>query len=250
MRILVSNDDGYDAPGIRALADAASALGEVYVVAPVHEQSAQSHSLTLRQPLRARPRGDRAWEVSGTPADCIYMAFHGLLDGPPDLVLSGVNRGSNLGGDVHYSGTVAAAREASFQGIPSVAVSLHILDEHRDRHYETATGVAMDVARFVLEHGLPAHTLLNVNVPNIPPEALLGIRTATLGNRNYDHKVARREDPWGLPYYWIGGSHVAFDDIPGSDGPLVESGYASVTPLHSDPTLHTFLDELRERIDS
>lgn len=250
MRILVSNDDGFDAPGIRALAEAAADLGEVWVVAPTTEQSAQSHSLTLRAPLRAHWRGERRWAVDGTPADCIYLALHGLMDGPPDLVLSGVNRGSNLGSDVHYSGTVAAAREACLAGLPAVAVSLHLTEPGGAHHYETATRVAKSVARSVIADGLPADTLLNVNVPNVPPDDLEGVRVARLGRRMYDHKVTERADPWGLPYYWIGGAHRAFEEADDADGLLVERGFASVTPLHSDPTLHTFLDALRDRLDA
>lgn len=250
MRILVSNDDGYHSPGIVALADAVASLGEVWVVAPDAEQSAKSHSLTLLSPLRATRRGPRRYAVNGTPADCIYLGIHELLDGPPDLVISGINRGSNLGNDVHYSGTVAAAREACLAGVPAIAMSLHIEPEADTHHWETACDVARHVAAHVRDRGLPAHTLLNVNVPNVPAPALRGIRTATLGVRNYDNRVTRREDPWGRDYYWIGGAHLTFSDIAGSDGPLVEQGYASVTPLHSDPTLHTFLEDLSERLDT
>jgi 5'-nucleotidase len=249
VRILVANDDGVDSPGLHALAEAAAALGTVWVVAPDREQSAMSHSLTLHTPLRARTRGERTYAVNGTPADCIYLAMHELMDGPPDLVLSGINRGGNLGNDVHYSGTVAAAREAVLAGAPAVAVSLH-LDEHdKQLHWATGCEVALHVARAVLDGGLPPATLLNVNVPNVPPPDLRGIRAATLGIRRYENRVTRRADPWGRDYYWIGGTHLEFADIPGSDGPLVERGFASVTPLHSDPTLHAFLDPLRARVD-
>lgn len=249
MRILVSNDDGFDSPGLHALAQAAEAFGTVWIVAPEREQSAQSHSLTLQSPLRARRRGDRRFQVNGTPADCIYLGIHGLMDGPPDLVLSGINRGSNLGNDVHYSGTVAAAREASFTGLPAVAFSLH-LDPSADTvcQWETATHVARQVIPVVIDGGLPQRTLLNVNVPNVTLDALRGVRVATLGHRHYENRVTRREDPWGRDYYWIGGAHRAFDAIPESDGPLCEAGWATVTPLHSDPTLTSFLAPLRARL--
>lgn len=248
MRILVSNDDGFESPGIQALADAAAAFGTVWVVAPEREQSAQSHSLTLQSPLRARRRGDRRYIVNGTPADCIYLGIHGLMDGPPDLVLSGINRGSNLGNDVHYSGTVAAAREASFTGIPAIAFSLH-LDVAEDVvcQWETACDVVRQVVPVVRDGGLPPRTLLNVNVPNVTRDALRGVRVATLGYRHYENRVTRRADPWGRDYYWIGGAHRAFDDIPDSDGPLCERGWATVTPLHSDPTLSAFLAPLAAR---
>ncbi|MCB9665543.1 MAG: 5'/3'-nucleotidase SurE [Alphaproteobacteria bacterium] len=249
MRVLVSNDDGYDAGGVHALAEAAAALGEVWVVAPLTEQSGQSHSLSLSVPLRVREHAPRWFSVSGTPADCIYLALHELMPEPPALVLSGVNRGSNLGNDVHYSGTVAAAREAALAGLPAVAVSLHLEPEDRDCHWDTAVQVALRVARMVLDAGLPPRTLLNVNVPNVPPDQLLGVRAATLGVRTYENRVTRREDPWGRPYYWIGGAHLAFEGRADSDGPLVEGRWATVTPLHCDLTDHAFLDALHDRFD-
>lgn len=251
VRILVSNDDGYDSVGLHALAEAAEAFGEVWVVAPEREQSAQSHSLTLHSPLRARKRGERRYHVNGTPADCIYLGVHGLMDGPPDLVLSGINRGSNLSNDVHYSGTVAAAREAALSGFPAIAFSLHLpIAEDLVCHWETAVKVVHHVVPRLLDGGIPARTLINVNIPNVVREDLRGVRTAVVGHRHYENKVTRREDPWGRGYYWIGGAHRAFEDVPDSDGPLCEAGYATVTPLHSDPTLHSYLAPLRARIDT
>jgi 5'-nucleotidase len=249
VRILVSNDDGVDAPGIRALADAVSVLGTVWRIAPVSEQSAKSHSLTLHKPLRAQRRGERVFAVSGTPADCIYLATYELMDHPPDLVISGVNRGANLGNDVHYSGTVAAAREACLAGAPAIAVSLHTAPDDDTAHWATACDVALHVARAVVDGGLPPATLLNVNVPNVPLPELRGIRAATLGTRRYENRVTRRTDPWGRDYYWIGGTHLGFAGLPGSDGVLIEEGYATVTPLFSDPTLADFLPTLRARVD-
>jgi 5'-nucleotidase len=249
VRLLLANDDGFDAPGLQALAASFEAEGhEVWVVAPASEQSARSHALTLQSPLRALPRGERRFAVDGTPADCVYLALHGLLPERPHLVVSGVNRGSNLGNDVHYSGTVAAAREAVLGGVGAVAVSLH-LEGGGEPLWDTACHVASHVVRIVASTGLPARTLLNVNVPNVPRPALLGVRVATLGHRTYESRVTRRADPWGRDYFWIGGPHVHFDPLPGSDGPLLEDGFATVTPLHSDPTLHDYLDVLRERID-
>lgn len=249
MRVLVSNDDGYDASGVRALAQAVGGLGEVWVVAPLLEQSGQSHSLSLTAPLRVREHAERWYSVSGTPADCIYLALHELLPQAPGLVLSGINRGSNLGNDVHYSGTVAAAREAALAGLPAVAISLHVTPEEGTLHWATATAVALQVARVVLQDGLPERTLLNVNVPNVPLGELKGVRAATLGERTYQSSVTRRDDPWGRPYYWIGGAHLAFGADAQSDGPLVEQGWATVTPLRCDLTDHAFLDTLHDRLD-
>lgn len=238
MRILVSNDDGIHAYGLPPLAEALSALGEVWIVAPEREQSAQSHALTMHKPLRVRRRGEREFAVSGTPADCVYLAAHHLLPEPPALVVSGINRGGNLGNDVLYSGTVAAAMEACLIGIPSIAISMHVEDGVRaaDHHWATAAALAARLGRDVLQHGLPPRTLLNVNVPDLPLDQLKGLRVARMGVRHYDNQVDARVDPRGRDYYWIGGKHERFEPIPGSDGPLVEQGYASVSPLEADLT--------------
>jgi 5'-nucleotidase len=249
MRVLLSNDDGIGSEGLAALAEALEDLGEVWVVAPDSERSAQSHSLSLHRPLRVDPLRPRWYAVDGTPADCIYLGLHGLLDKPPDIVVSGVNKGSNLGTDIFYSGTVAAAREAVLAGIPAIAVSLHLEPDDVDRHWATATGVVRRLIPQVLSKGLPPRTLLNVNTPNVPPEALRGVRSASMGVRIYDNRVAHRDDPWGRPYYWIGGAHARFGAIEGSDGPLMERGWATVTPVHSDLTHRDFLETLREWTD-
>ena len=236
MRLLLCNDDGISARGLATLRDALGALHDVVVVAPSTEQSAKSHALTMHEPLRAREVEPGVWAVSGTPADCVYLALHHLLDEPPDLVVSGINRGSNLGNDVFYSGTVAAAMEACLQGFPSVAISLHIEPDDRDRHWATAGAVAQRIVNSVLANGLPKRRLLNVNVPNIALDQLKGIRTATLGVRRYSARVDERRDPRGRRYFWIGGDHMHFDDDPASDGPMVEDGFAAVTPLCPDWT--------------
>lgn len=247
MRLLCSNDDGYDAPGLQALVTALEADGhDLWVSAPETEQSGRSHALTFHEPLRARERKPRHFAVSGTPADSVYVALHGLLETKPEVVLSGINRGSNLGSDVNYSGTVAAAREAAMSGYPSIAVSMHLGDNGVPDHWETAAAVAVRVLHAVAERGLPKHTLLNVNVPDVPLAELRGIRPAALGDRFYDNKVLHRQDPFGRSYYWIGGSHVAFSEDDSHDGPVVEQGYASVTPLHIDPTHTQLLEALGE----
>jgi 5'-nucleotidase len=228
MRILLSNDDGIDAPGLLALEVALAPLGEVWVVAPADEQSAMSHSLTMNRPLRIREHGERRFSLSGTPADTIYVALHHILDVRPDLVVSGINRGANLGYDVHYSGTVAAAREACIQGIPAIAVSAHSLDGmHR---YDTAALVAARVVQSTIAQGMADGVCLNVNVPPVAPEALLGIRACVLGRRMYDSSVEMRLDPRGQPYVWIGGPHRGFEGDENGDARSVDGGWAAVTP--------------------
>lgn len=249
MRILVSNDDGISSPGLTALVDVARDYGDVWVVAPDSEQSAQSHSLTLHQPLRATQVDEQRFAVTGTPADCIYLALNALLDAPPDLVLSGINKGSNLGTDIFYSGTVAAAREGALAGLPAVALSLHLEPGDTARHWETAQEVVRRVVPNVAALSLPDRTLLNVNVPNVPLEALRGLAGAPMSVRRYDNRVFRRDDPFGRPYYWIGGGHVDFQGAPDGDGPVVEQGFASVTPVHSDLTHSSFLEEIRDWTD-
>lgn len=243
MLILLTNDDGIDAPGLAALARAASPLGDCWTVAPAVEQSAKSHALTMHEPLRVTERGPQRWSVTGTPADCVYLAVHHLLPRRPTLVLSGINRGTNLATDVHYSGTVAAAREAATMDIPSVAASLWVEGEP---HWDTAERVVRQIAQQVLARGLPPGVLLNVNVPDRAPGDLLGVRTAAMGRRWYQPLVEVKTDPRGRRYFWIGGDHERFDDVPGSDGPLCEAGWATVTPLRLDLTANEVLPSLAD----
>lgn len=249
MRILLTNDDGIDAPGLAALERALAGLGELWVVAPQKEHSAQSHAFTMHKPLRARPQGERRFACSGTPADCSYLGSHGLLPEPPDLVVSGINRGANLGYDVHYSGTVAAAREAVLHGIPAVAISLNLTGFERAPEWATAEAVARRVVEGVIADGLEPGILLNVNVPNVAADALKGLRVAPIGARSYHETVARRDDPWGRPYFWIGGLHKAFDQDPDTDGRLCELGWATITPLEVNPTADRALPGLRARFE-
>ena len=243
MLILLSNDDGIEAAGLGALEGAMAGLGDVWTVAPATEQSAKSHALTMHEPLRVTRHGERRFSVSGTPADSVYLAAHHLLPRKPDFVVSGINRGSNLATDVMYSGTVAAAREAASFDIPSVAVSLWVRGP--DPKWETAQLVARRVVEEAMRRGLPRGVLLNVNVPDVTPEALRGLRVAPLGRRYYHPSVAENTDPRGRKYYWIGGDHHRFDDLPDTDGPLCEAGYAVMTPLHLDLTAHEVLADLR-----
>lgn len=245
--ILLTNDDGVDAPGLAALAEAASALGQVWVVAPASEQSGVSSSLSLHDPVRLYERGERRFAVTGTPADCVYVALHHLLPQPPALCLSGINHGANLGDDVLYSGTVAAAIEATLCDVPSVAVSFTAWG--RDHDYAPAAAIGAQVGRQVLARGLPRDTLLNVNVPREADAATRRVVTK-LGRRNYERQVAAQRDPRGRPYYWIGGSSIDFDDLPGSDCNAVASGQVSITPVQIDLTQYRFLQELRGWVEA
>jgi 5'-nucleotidase len=243
--VLLGNDDGIEAAGLRALESAVAGLGETWVVAPATEQSARSHAFTMHEPLRVRAHGQRRFAVTGTPADAIYLALHRLLPRPPALVVSGINRGANLATDVLYSGTVAAAREAVTYDVPAIAASLYIKEGDAVLHWETAGAVVRRVAEAVVAHGLPPGVLLNVNVPNVEPSALRGTRVVPMGRRRYVPKVQEQRDPRGRSYYWIGGPHERFEGDDGSDGPTCESGHAVVTPLHLDLTDRETLERVR-----
>lgn len=249
MRLLLSNDDGFDSPGLRSLAERLRADHEVWVVAPESEQSAKSHSLTMHDPLRLRERGLRRFSVTGTPADCVYVALHDVMPAAPDLVVSGVNRGSNLGSDVHYSGTVAAAREGALQGIPAVAVSLEVSGSSSETHWETGASVGARVVEAVIAHPMGSKLVYNVNVPNHPLREVRGIRACRLSTRIYSPMVDRRQDPRGKPYLWIGGDHLRFEGGPDTDGRAVQAGWATVTPLSCDITNDPELERIRAWTD-
>lgn len=242
--ILVTNDDGIRAAGLEALAEAAKVLGDVWVVAPESEQSAMAHALTLNHPLRIREYAPQTFSVDGTPTDCVFFAALHICPRKPDLVLSGVNRGANVGDDVTYSGTVSAALEGVIMGFPGIAVSL-VIRNGGPREYGPAASYAARLGADVLERGLPPKVYLNVNVPQIPGDQIKGARVTTLGTRMYDDRIVACEDPRGRPYYWIGGKGFEATDIPGSDCNAVLDGYISVTPLHADPTDHSMLDRLK-----
>ncbi len=249
MKLLLSNDDGIDAPGLAALARALEPLGEVWVAAPEREHSAKSHAFTLHKPLRVRPRQTQWFAVSGTPADCVYMGLNHLVSGA-DIVVSGINRGANLGSDVFYSGTVAGAMEATLQGVPSVAISLDRRPDDSALHWDTAGAVARRVVEQVLAQTLPSRTFLNVNVPNVAAAELRGVRATTLGSRSYTKRVDERTDPFGRKYYWIGGQHQMFGGEEGSDGVVIQQGYATVTPLQPNLTREDFLAPLSRWFDA
>ena len=242
MEILVTNDDGYLALGIRSLVRAAESLGTVHVVAPDREQSATSHSLTLHHPLRARALRD-ATVVDGTPTDCVILAVGELLESRPDFVLSGVNHGANMGDDVLYSGTVAGAMEATLLGIPAVAVSYTGRDPEAIEAWEPL--LAELLGRIVRRESFPDETLLNINLPPIAPGEAKGVKVTTLGRRAYENSLTRARDPNGREYFWIGGGESRWWGGPESDFQAVREGYVSVTPLHLDLTNHQLLQDLR-----
>jgi 5'-nucleotidase len=246
MRILCTNDDGYLARGLRVLASAARSLGDVHVVAPDREQSATSHALTLHRPLRARSARDGAHVVDGTPTDCVIMAVNEVLEHTPDFCLSGVNHGSNMGEDVLYSGTVAAAMEATVIGIPAVALS-YTGDDFEA--LDAWQGLLKGFLRQILVRGagtFPEHTLLNVNLPPVPPGEVQGVRVTSLGRRRYSDSITRALDPKGKEYFWIGGGISNWSGGQDSDFRAVEEGFISVTPLHLDLTNYHLLEEIRE----
>ncbi len=247
MRILLSNDDGVRAAGLAALAEVAGHFGEVFVVAPTEERSGFSHALTLWNPLRLRELKSNWWACDGTPADCVYLAVN-QLKLEPDVVISGINPGPNLGHDVIYSGTVAAAMEGSHWGIPSIALS------HLNHDPKTIEALAHQHLREVLERLIPlARTrpqTLNVNFPDVTKGPFAGMKVTKLGSRYYSSEIHERRDPRGRRYYWIGGAAVTMADIDGSDCNAVKDGHISVTPLGEDLTAHHALQELKSDLDA
>jgi 5'-nucleotidase len=243
VRILVSNDDGYFAPGITLLAEALRALGEVTVVAPERDRSGASNSLTLDRPLSVRKAANGYFFVNGTPTDCVHIAVTGLLDFLPDLVVSGVNLGANMGDDTIYSGTVAAASEGFLLGIPSIAFSL---TSKTGTHFESAIGVALQMVERLKRSPLGEPMLLNVNVPDVPPASLGGLEVTRLGKRHKAEPVVKMQTPRGETGYWIGPAGGAADAGPGTDFHAVEQGRVSVTPLRLDLTNHAQLSKAKE----
>lgn len=245
MLFLVTNDDGYLAPGIGVLSRALAELGDVVVVAPDREQSATSHSLTLHHPLRVRKTAVDRYHVDGTPTDCVMLAVNALLDRRPDYVFSGINHGGNMGEDVSYSGTVSAAMEGTLLGIPSVAISLVHGDEQLLAGYEQ---VVRRIARMIVNEPLqklfPSDTLLNINLPDRDTDSLRGVRITTLGKRVYADPVVTDKDPHGKTYYWIGGGEATWKGPESADYLAVESGYISITPVHLDLTNHRVIPDL------
>jgi len=249
MRVLVSNDDGVDAPGIRALAKGLREAGhEVLVVAPDRDRRGASNSLTLDAPIRVVQLDEHTWKVYGTPTDCVHVAITGMLEIEPDIVVSGINNTANLGDDVIYSGTVAAAMEGRFLGLPAVAMSL-VTADHKGLHYETAARAAVEIVERLRTDPLPADTILNVNVPDLPWEQLTGFEATRLGHRHKAEPVIKTTDPRGRPIYWVGPSGPEQDAGPGTDFHALRARHVSVTPLQVDLTRHAALSSIEGWLD-
>ena len=243
--ILVTNDDGFFAPGIFALWEAMSRLGDVTVVAPDSEKSAVGHAITLTDPIRVqemhRKNGFSGFAVRGTPADCVKIACRALMDSPPDIVVSGINSGANLSSDIIYSGTVSAATEGTILGIPSIAISLNSI---KGGDMQTSQRIAKTVVAKVLKHGLADGILLNVNVPNIMEKEIKGIAITSQGTSAFRDKFEQREDPRGKYYYWLKGDYK-YDSTPGSDGYAIQNNFVSITPIHYRLTDESFIKTLK-----
>lgn len=251
MHILVTNDDGVDAPGLLALAQEMKKIGQVTVLAPDRNWSASGHVKTMHRPLRVGSHtladGTPALAANGAPSDCVALAVLGIIEEPIDLVVSGINPYANIGHDITYSGTVTAAMEAAISGIPAIAVSLHTLADHvGEKEYGPAAIYARKVAKRVMEIGLPDQTLLSVNVPSLPLDEIKGVQVTRQGLRVYFDELVRRVDPHGKPYYWIGGEFPSYNPMNGTDSGALDSGFVSVTPIQLDLTDYKLLEEIKE----
>lgn len=245
-RILVTNDDGIDAPGLAALERIATRLSnDVWVVAPTREQSGAGHSLTLHSPLRSHMKGKQRFAVDGTPTDCVLLGVKELLkDQRPGLVLSGVNAGSNLGEDVTYSGTVAAAMEGTLLDIPSIAVSQTYIGEKSTMIWDTAEYYLPELIIHLMAVGIPTNTMININIPSLAPDEVKGVKVAPQGKRKPGDNISRRIDPDGRPYYWIGGVRNEDKEHAASDLAAIRNGYITITPLCLDLTHYSMLESL------
>jgi 5'-nucleotidase len=247
-RILITNDDGIFSPGIHALWEAMVELGDPTVVAPNMEQSAVGHAITLTDPLRVDPvkrsGSFEGWSVTGTPADCAKIAIKSILDEKPDLLISGINLGANVGKNIIYSGTVSAATEGTILGIPSIAISL---GSYKTDDWRGAKAAAVDLTRHVLEHGVPTGTLLNVNVPYCDPEEIKGIKVTRQGHQYFKDEFEERTDPMRRTYYWMKGQIIDKDESIEFDGKAVSEKYVSVTPIHFSVTNESYLKELTRK---
>lgn len=242
-RILVTNDDGVASPGLAALAKALQKLGEVWVVAPDRERTAVAHAVTLHKPLRITRLAPRSFCVNGTPVDCVNLALMEVMPKPPAMVVSGINKGVNLGDDVLYSGTVSAAVEAAILGVPSMAVSQ---EGDRQFRFEVGARYAARVAAMILTRGLPEETLLNVNVPDRPAREIRGLKVTCLSRRRFDNPIVEKVDPRGRKYYWIAGTRISWSRSKDADYEAIHQGLVSLTPIHLDTTHYAVLDHFRQ----
>ena len=247
MHILITNDDGYLAPGIRCLAEELAEVADISVVAPERNRSAASNSLTLMRPLRVELSRDNIYYVDGTPTDCVHLALSGLLDSLPDMVVSGINAGPNLGDDVLYSGTVAAAMEGRYLGLPAIAVSLV---GKPAVNYATAARITRRVVDGLTHRPMPDDTLLNLNVPDLPQDDIVAIQATRLGFRHKAEAMIKQRDPYGRPIYWVGPPGEAQDSGPGTDFFAVENATASVTPMQIDLTRHQGIEPLQNWLEA
>jgi 5'-nucleotidase len=253
MKILLSNDDGVHAPGLRILYEELSKIASVKVIAPLEEMSTTGHSLSLTKPLRLIPMQKDFYGVSGSPADCVYVGIKEVLKNKPDLVVSGINRGANLGQDVYYSGTVSAAREGCMMGIPSFAVSLDVDFKSRKPesklHYDSAAKIAVKIIEEYYKKGFPKHTLININVPDLPKNKIKGIKPARQGFRHYGSSVLKRVDHRGKDYFWVGGQYSGYAAGDDTDCAVVDKGFVAITPLKLDVTDMAFLEEIKREAE-
>ncbi|MCP4992312.1 MAG: 5'/3'-nucleotidase SurE [Gammaproteobacteria bacterium] len=241
MKILLSNDDGYQAPGLRAMVDALSSLAEITVVAPDRNRSGASNSLTLENPIRAEQVEGGFIRVDGTPTDCVHLAITGLLDEEPDMVIAGINAGSNMGDDVLYSGTVAAATEGRFLGLPAIALSMA---SGEPQHYDTGARVVHELVCRLQQVPLAADSIINVNIPDLPYDQIKGYKVTRLGHRHKAEPVVKATDPRGRTIYWVGPAGAEQDAGDGTDFHAVRNGYVSVTPLQVDLTRHGAIESV------
>jgi len=246
MRILISNDDGVYAPGLAMLYESLLGMGSVTVIAPDRDRSAASNSLTLSHPIRVRELDNGFISVDGTPADCVYVGLRAIMKEQPKMVVSGINSGENLGDDVLYSGTVAAAMEGRFLGFPSMAVSL--AGDHDQ--YESAGRVVQVLVKHLMRHPLPTDTILNVNVPNLPFAEIKGYKVARLGRRHPSSNMIQDKDPRGKPIYWVGAVGGEQDAGEGTDFHAINNGYVSITPLEIDLTRYKVMDDLQYWVEN
>jgi 5'-nucleotidase len=248
MRILLTNDDGIYAKGIQTLINELNTIAEIYLVAPDHERSGTGHSITVFDPIKVVetkiPGIKRGWVVGGTPVDCVKLAISRLIDEKLDLVVSGINHGPNLGTDVLYSGTVSAAAEGVIMGSPSISVSLNTY--RNDVDFAFAARFTRRVISAVMERGMDNNTLLNINIPELPPDEVKGIRISKLGSRNYDNLFEERRDPRGNTYYWLGGGVLKEEQHEDSDVYAVEQGFISITPIHLDLTDYSLMEKYQK----